>query len=89
MPKQKATGTGQRVREGEYGPIVVREGKHKGRVGYYDDEGNLAIVYFGTPFESNYVLIRRSWLRKTAVTPLALEQWKREYPELAKWFMIP
>ena len=72
---------------------MVCEGKHTGRVGYYDDDAdediNLAIVYFGTPFESKYVLIRRSHLKKTAVTPLALEKWKREHPELAKFVGVP
>jgi len=90
MAKQKAIGTKHQVRAGEYGPIVVCKGKHKGRVGYYDDdEGDLGIVYFGTPFDSEYVLIRRSWLKKTPITPLALEKWKREYPELVKRLMIP
>jgi hypothetical protein len=90
MANRKETRTGRSVQKGEYGPIAVQEGKHKGKVGYYDDdEGTLAIIYFGTPFESDYVLIRRSWLKKTAVTPLALEKWKRKYPELAKRFAVP
>jgi len=45
--------------------------------------------YFGTPFESKYAVIRRSSLRKTAVTPLALEKWKRENPELAEFCGVP
>jgi hypothetical protein len=89
MVIRKPTTDRARVKEGEYGPIVVNEGEHKGKVGYYDDdEGNLAIVYFAEPFDSEPVLIERSSLRKTAVTLLALEKWKRDYPNLAKRFDI-
>lgn len=90
--KRKTTATKQRLPAGEYGPVIVREGKYKGRVGYYDDDAdnnNFAVVYFGTPFGSKCVLIRRSWLKRTAVTPLALEKWKREHPELAQYLGVP
>jgi hypothetical protein len=90
--KRKKPATMRRLQAGEYGPVIVREGKYKGRVGYYDDDAdniNFAVVYFGTPFESKYVLIRRSWLKRTAVTPLALEKWKREHPELARYCGVP
>jgi hypothetical protein len=92
-PTRKTRATKQPLQLGEYGPVVVCEGKYKGRVGYYDDDAddniNFAIVYFDTPFESKYVLIRRSQLARTAVTPLALEKWKREHPELAKFVGVP
>jgi hypothetical protein len=92
--KTKKPTTEKRVQQTDYGPVVVvHDCKYKGRVGYYDDDDdddpNRAIVYFGTPFQSGYVIIPRSWLRKTAVTPLALEKWKRENPELAKQCGVP
>ena len=38
----------------QYGPVVVTKGRYKDRTGYYDDdsdEGNKAIVYFGSIHE--------------------------------------
>ena len=92
---KKSTQYGQAKRQAKKtgdNAAPTREGKYKGRVGYYDDDAdniNFAVVYFGTPFESKYVLIRRSWLKRTAVTPLALEKWKREHPELARYCGVP
>jgi hypothetical protein len=64
---------------------LVVKGKFKGRVGYYDDdEDDLAVVYFGRPFDAGYELIPRGSLVRTAVTPLELERWKRDHPEIAK-----
>ncbi len=42
------------VQEGDYGMVEVIKGKHKGKIGYYDDvaDNGKAIVYFGKPFES-------------------------------------
>ena len=74
------------VSQGGYGPVVIIAGKHQGRVGYYDnDEGRKAVVYFGEPFNSDFVLIPLRHLRKTDVTPLELERFKRKHPELAKY----
>lgn len=38
-----------------YGPIVVRKGKYKGRIGYYEDDitDTKAMVYFGDMFTTN------------------------------------
>jgi hypothetical protein len=76
------------VTPGDYGPVRVLDGEHRGKVGYYDDDdGREAIVYFGEPFLSDYVLIPRAVLEKVAVTSLELERWKRKYPlagELAR-----
>jgi len=84
----------ERVRKGEYGPVLVVKGKHKGRVGYYDDDDDsgCAFVFFddavkdiGVCGESLLIpmpdQINRRWLHHTAVTPLFLERWKREYPQ--------
>jgi hypothetical protein len=74
------------VSQGGYGPVVIIAGKHQGRVGYYDnDEGRKAVVYFGEPFKSDFVLIPLRHLRKTDVTPLELERFKRKYPEVARF----
>lgn len=47
-----------------YGPVIVTAGKHKGRIGYYDDnDGKKAIVYWGGfPFSSNYDFINFKFL---------------------------
>jgi hypothetical protein len=86
-PDQRSIGKDtEPVRQGGYGPVVIVEGTHRGRVGYYDnDEGRKAVVYFGEPFNSDYVLIPRRYLRKTDVTPLELEKFKRRYPDVARF----
>lgn len=75
-------------------PVV--KGKHKGKIGYYDDddpgeddEPGDAIVYFGEPFESEYVLLKHADLEPTDVKSVHLERWKRRYPWLAKHFDVP
>jgi len=43
--------------------VRVVNGKYAGRIGYYDDdEGDRAVVYFGEPMRSGYVLIKRDHL---------------------------
>jgi len=42
----------------EFGPVSIKSGKHKGRIGYFDDIENIrnvekAVVYFGYPFLCN------------------------------------
>ena len=74
------------VPQGGYGPVVIIAGEYQGQVGYYDnDQGRNAIVYFGEPFMSDFVLIPRRHLRKTDVTPLALEKFTRRYPGVARF----
>jgi len=66
-----------RIRQGEYGPVRVVEGEYAGWVGYYDaDEGPLAVINLTAPHRSETVLVRRSWLRPTRVTPLELLHWQ-------------
>jgi len=49
-------------------------------VAYYDDdEGDHAVVYFGEPISSCYVLTQRDHLGN--VTSLERERWKRAHPE--------
>ena len=46
----------------DYGPVRIRKGRHKGTLGYYDDDldgeerAAKAIVYLGEPFESDCIL---------------------------------
>lgn len=48
----------------DYGPVVITKGKHKGKMGYYDDEDERhAYVYLGTPFQSSLVAVRFSSMR--------------------------
>jgi hypothetical protein len=42
----------------------------------------------GEPFMSDYVLVPRRHLRKTDVTPIELERFKRNHPEVAKSFGV-
>jgi hypothetical protein len=77
---------------GEYGPVLVLKGEHKGKVGYYDDEDDepgRAIVYLGEPFVSDYVVIPHADLEKVDAKSIHLERWKRTYPWLARQLGIP
>ena len=61
---------------------------YAGKLGYYDDdEGDRAVVYFGEPIHSGYVLIRRDYLAN--VTGLEHERWKRAHPEFCRKMGIP
>jgi hypothetical protein len=63
--------------------VRVVKGKYAGRIGYYDDdEGDRAVVYFGEPISSGYVLIERDYL--VNVTSLKHERWKRAHPEFCR-----
>lgn len=75
------------LRKGDYGLVVVTDGKFKGRVGYYDDdEGPEAIVYFGRPFETKYEFIKRKNLVKAdpKLHHLPLEKYLSDFPELCQ-----
>ena len=78
------------VARGDYGPVLILRGDHKGIVGYYDDdEGGRAVVYLGEPFSSDPVLLSRGTLRKIDAKSTELEKWKRRYPWLAKQLGVP
>ncbi len=85
---------GHRVRRGEYGPVLVAKGEHKGRVGYYDDDNeqyDRALVFFEDSllhwgiWESAPlplpVEMHHRWLRHTETMPPFLEEWRRKYPD--------
>ncbi len=65
-----------------YGVVVVMKGPHKGKVGYFDDDGDsgFAIVYVdGEPFTEGapYYAIRYSSLR--AATPAEVRLYQRTH----------
>ena len=47
-----------------------------------DDDGDHAVVYFGEPISSGYVLIERDHL--VNVTSLEHQRWKRAHPEFCR-----
>ncbi len=59
------------------GAVRVVKGKHAGKVGYYDDEADRAVVYFGEPIHSRYAVIKRDHLAN--VTSLQPERWTRAH----------
>ena len=72
-----------RVQSGEYDSVVqIVKGKFKGRVGYYDNDESddkrrcLAVIYFGEPFVTGYVLVRLSYLRQA--TPDQDQRWRKK-----------
>jgi hypothetical protein len=80
------------VTAGDYGPVRVLNGEHKGQIGYYydeDDDPSKAVVYLGEPFASDYVLIPHADLEKVDVESIHLEKGKRAYPWLAKKLGVP
>jgi hypothetical protein len=83
------------VERGDYGPVRILKGPHKGKLAYYDDDlgteerPGKAIVYVGEPFESDYILIPRADLAKVIAKSIELERWKRKYPWLAKQLGLP
>lgn len=80
-----------RLAIGDYGPVRVVAGPHTGKCGYYDDDDpgdhgtpGAAIVYFGQPFDSDYVRLPYECLVPSDVPHLPTETWRREHPEAAR-----
>src|SRR5262245_15317221 len=62
------------VARGDYGPVLILRGDHKGTVGYYDDdEGGRAVGYLGEPFVSDPVVLPRGTLQKVDAKSAELE----------------
>ena len=80
------------IDQSDFGPVRVTGGKHKGKVGYYDDDDwdldGKAIVYFGEPLKSEYALIPYRFLERHEDAALPLEKFVRENPQTAKRFGI-
>lgn len=57
----------RRRRSLTYGVVRVLDGRHRGKLGYYDnetDDGRRAIVYFGPPLGLDFARIWLGWLRQ-------------------------
>jgi len=77
------------VKQGDYGPVLILRGQHEGKVGYYDDDDDGAIVYLGEPFSSDAVRLKHTHIQKIDAKSAELEKWKRRYPWLAKQLGVP
>ena len=83
------------IERGDYGPVRIRKGRHKGTLGYYDDDldgeerAAKAIVYLGEPFESDYILLSRKDLEQVDLESIHPQRWKRKYPWLVKLVDLP
>lgn len=74
-----------------YGPVMISAGKHKGRIGMYDDEDEdasgetLAIVYFGSILSTiRYEFIPFEYLSDQITTPALMNRVNEIYIELWK-----
>ena len=70
------------------GTVRALKGEHAGKLAYNDDdEGDRAVVYFGEPISSGYVLIKRGHLANVA--GVEHERWKRAHPEFSavRWWI--
>jgi len=80
------------IEQGDYGPVRVVGGKHRGKVGYYDDDeldkDDKAVVYFGEPFGSEAALISYGDLERLKGPALPLEKFVRQNPETARRFGV-
>lgn len=77
---------------GEYGVVRVISGRHKGKIGYYDDDadaGRSAIVYFEVPFKTPHTLVPYRNLENVDVRLIGLERFKRDHPDLARVLGLP
>lgn len=74
------------VEPGDYGPVEILSGVHKGRIAYYDDDndsGKKAIVYLDAPFTSDYIEVKHALLERVTQGSPAFEAWKLRFPDLA------
>ena len=73
------------VEREDYGPVAIIAWKHKGTVGYYDNdcyENGLAIVYLDeVPFQGGYVFCRYSSLKR--VNSLKTQEFINRNKEIA------
>jgi hypothetical protein len=67
----------------KYGSVLITQGKHKDKIGYYDDDTSTkAIVYLGEPFFSDYVLIKQEHL--VNITSIKHELFKKNNKEFCE-----
>lgn len=74
------------MNELEYGNVIAISGKYKGRVGYYDndEDNNKAVVYFDTPFLTDFVLINKKHLINTDIEFLPKNKLKKKNKKLCE-----
>ena len=73
------------IESGDWGPVRVTGGRHRGKLGYYDDDASekTAIVYLGA-ITDGYTLIRRSCLDKADAPTEFVEHYARQWPTVVK-----
>lgn len=78
------------IEPGDYGPVHAVSGKHAGRIGYYDDDGDddTAVVYFGEPFGVPYELVPYDVLEPATDDP-NLSGWADAHPDAARALGVP
>ena len=57
------------VEDLDYGTVIITGGKHKGKIGYFDDESykeNQAVVYLGKIF-GEMTFINKKYLKNTTI----------------------
>jgi len=70
----------------DFGPVRITKGRHKGIIGYYDDnDGKRALVFLGAPFVSEYVWLPFSSIEEIGnVSSIEIEAFRRANPEVCK-----
>jgi len=67
-----------KVEEGDYGVVYIEKGKHRGKLGFYDDDDvDGIIVYPSTPFATDYIIVKRSSVRQA--TEEEAKEWDRTH----------
>jgi len=60
----------------DFGLVRVKCGKHKGKVGYFDDDKfGSGIVYWGMPWMSDYAVIPIRWLENVTAMEASHAGW--------------
>lgn len=74
-------------KELEYGIVRVIKGRHKGKVGWYDDDETpkKAIVYFDEILVSgSYVLVNIDYLENVNIKTFQVANFIKRYPTIAE-----
>ena len=75
-----------------YGTVIILKGRHKGVVGYYDDDlsDTMALVYVGAALFQKGLEIKREHLKATPknVVSLSLKRLLTKHPEVREYFGI-
>jgi hypothetical protein len=79
-------------REPEYGAVIVIGGKHRGKLGYYDDDDEaegVACVYFGVPFKDRWEEVPLRYILGVDVELMGLERLRRDAPHVYEVMRLP